>query len=141
MLGLMLVVDSRSRSVIQSGSLDCRPSIFWPHPFDVHTFTVHRSVFHCHPLNNIDIGRRGTSQRKSALFPGQAVHLPTRVPSYRVNFELRSETDPTVENLLSAFHFESGKFLSFHDDLWMHKVAVICKYYLMTAEFETTPTV
>ena len=51
------------------------------------------------------------------------------------------ETDPTVENLSSAFHFESGKFASFRDDWWMHKVAVIYKYSLMTAEFEMTPTV
>ena len=29
---------------------------------------------------------------------------------------ISAETDPTVENLSSAFHFESGKFASFRDD-------------------------
>ena len=47
---------------------------------------------------------------------------------------MNPETDPTVENLSSAFHFESGKFTSFRDDWWMHKVAVIYKYSLMTAD-------
>ena len=51
------------------------------------------------------------------------------------------ETHPTVENLSSAFHFESGKFVAFWDGWWMHKVAVICDWFWSKMAFEMPKSV
>ena len=49
-----------------------------------------------------------------------------------------AETHPTVENMSSAFHFESGKFLSFQNK--NNKLPSFANI-LMTVEFEMTPKV
>ena len=82
--------------------------------------------------------------RRDAAYHKHSVPLSSaqRISSSKNRlFMAASETDPTVENLSSAFHFESGKFVAFWDDWWMHDKLGNCNCFCSKMAFEMPKSV